>query len=227
MTLRDTEYVELAEGEELQGLWATDLQPGGTFVRAGIGWFEGVAGGGPLTVHLEHHDGAPPYDAGWDDLAETPYDSRCGRVKVCWLDGGSSFVELAMAGPGLHRLRAARRLGAYGADTWRLQFWPDPASEPPRWLRRSRPGVVGSVEGPNLDVIEFERHRCSASDLVSMILWAGPGWTTTLDDLADRLGMPVDDVRSTLRYTTRADLVAAHGSVEGPFTLTVTARLVR
>lgn len=69
-------------------------------------------------------------------------------------------------------------------------------------------------------------HRGAASDVVSVVLWAGAGpFTTTVADLAGRLRIPPADVRSTLHYAERAGLVKVRE--EGTLTLTVTAPVVR
>lgn len=220
LTLRDTEYVEPLEGEERLGLWATDVQPCGTFVRAGVGWLEGAAGDGPLTVRLELHDAPPPRDT-WDDVAETPYRTTGGQVILTCLDGGTSYAALDLRGADHHRVRATRNRGAYDADTWRLQFWPVTTLEPPHWLVRSMPAVARGADDTNA-------HRCAASDLVSVVLWAGPGpFTTTEPELARRLLMPAEDVRSTVRYAERAGVLAVERDEHGGLALTGTAPLVR
>ncbi|MCE7011448.1 DUF6042 family protein [Kibdelosporangium philippinense] len=112
----------------------------GTFAGSGNSWLQASAGDGEHTVTLESHDSEPPEDGSWDDIAETLYRSWSGVVGFAMLTGSAVQPDLRLSGPGVHRVRVARRKGEDFGDTWRLQFWPSPVA-PPRWLKRGSPAV--------------------------------------------------------------------------------------
>src|SRR6266540_146109 len=150
---------------EMLGELATDALPGGSIARAGAGWLQASAGDGYHVVRLEAHDRAPADDRGaWEDVVETPYRSSIGSVGLAHMTSGPWNADLDLAGPGVYRVRVARRPAAEDGDVWRLQFWPTPAAvEPPRWLARHRPATRGGRSGWD-EVLGYE-----ATELAFMV----------------------------------------------------------
>jgi hypothetical protein len=64
-----------------------------------------------------------------------------------------------------------------------------------------------------------DRFRSYAADLVSVALWNG--WAQTLAELADRTLVPEDDVRATLEWAERQNLLHVAGSLDATFTMTL------
>src|SRR6266511_1243407 len=150
---------------EMLGELATDALPGGSIARAGAGWLQASAGDGYHVVRLEAHDRAPADDRGaWEDVVETPYRSSIGSVGLAHMTSGPWNADLDLGGPGVYRVRVARRPAAEDGDVWRLQFWPTPAAvEPPRWLARHRPATRGGRSGWD-EVLGYE-----ATELAFMV----------------------------------------------------------
>ncbi|MEV6825240.1 hypothetical protein [Amycolatopsis sp. NPDC051102] len=146
LVIRDRHVSDAAEpwGNELLGELATDALSG-TIATAGDGWVHGRAGDPYQAVRLEAHDEPPPVVlAEWEDVVETPFHSRSGRLAFASLTGGEYEGTLDLGRRGLFRARVARRAAAAGeeGDVWLLQFWPcdgDPGL--PRWVKRTRPAV--------------------------------------------------------------------------------------
>src|SRR6266511_3751229 len=150
---------------EMLGELATDALPGGSIARAGAGWLQASAGDGYHVVRLEAHDRAPADDRGaWEDVVETPYRSSIGSVGLAHMTSGPWNADIDLGGPGVYRVRVARRPAAEDGDVWRLQFWPTPAAvEPPRWLARHRPATRGGRSGWD-EVLGYE-----ATELAFMV----------------------------------------------------------
>ncbi|MCR6489102.1 hypothetical protein M8542_40385 [Amycolatopsis sp. OK19-0408] len=134
---------------ELLGELATEALSG-TVATAGDGWVHGHAGDPFQAVRLEAHDEPPPIVLEeWEDVVESPFHSRSGRVALGYLTGGESQETLELRHRGLFRVRVARRAAAdeEEGDVWLVQFWPaaDPGS--PRWVRRTRPAVLTPSSG--------------------------------------------------------------------------------
>ncbi|MEV7043389.1 hypothetical protein [Amycolatopsis sp. NPDC051061] len=122
----------------------------GTVATAGDGWVHGHAGDPFQAVRLEAHDAPPAFVADeWEDVVETPFRSRGGRIALELLTGGGHDDGLDLGRRGLFRARVARRAAVDGeeGDVWLMQFWP--AAEPgsPRWVRRTRPAVSAPDSG--------------------------------------------------------------------------------
>ncbi len=121
-------------------------QPTGTFAGTGAGWVTAQAPG--LVDHvvgLESHDSPPPANhAEFDDVLEAPYRSSSGGLSLTTLTGGAGPADLELGDAQWYRVQIARRR-AGTEDTspyrWLLQFWPDPALEPPVWLARSQSAI--------------------------------------------------------------------------------------
>lgn len=129
---------------------ATDALSG-TVATAGDGWVHGHAGDPFQAVRLEAHD-APPSLAleEWEDVVESPFHSRSGRLALGYLTGGEhDDPVLALGRRGLFRVRVARRAATGGeeGDVWLLQFWPSAEPALPRWVRRTRPALAGPDTG--------------------------------------------------------------------------------
>ncbi|WP_410672114.1 hypothetical protein [Amycolatopsis sp. cmx-4-68] len=134
---------------ELLGELATEALSG-TVATAGDGWVHGHAGDPFQSVRLEAHDAPPSLGLGdWEDVVESPFRSRSGRVALGFLTGGEEDGTLDLGRRGLFRVRVARRAAAAGeeGDVWLVQFWP--AAEPglPRWVRRTRPALFAPDPG--------------------------------------------------------------------------------
>ncbi|GAA0963161.1 DUF6042 family protein [Actinocorallia libanotica] len=120
----------------------------GTLVCAGAGWLQASsAGEAEQAVTLELHDAEPPADDdAWDDVAETPFLTRTGRVLLDYLIPGLEGDGFVLAGPGLYRVRVARRVG--GPLDWSLRFWRvAETARPPRHLKRTTPAVPPEPDG--------------------------------------------------------------------------------
>ncbi|HEX2771338.1 MAG TPA: DUF6042 family protein, partial [Micromonosporaceae bacterium] len=129
----------------------------GTIACATAGELEGNSRDGYHVVRLEVHNSAPSDDGrDWDDVVETPYFSRAGSVGLTMMTDGLGPAQLDLGGPGLFRVRVARRPGGDDGDTWLLRFWPsaEPA-EPPVWLVRSAPAVRPGDPGWS-SVLDYE-----------------------------------------------------------------------
>jgi hypothetical protein len=179
LMIRDTwgssDRTEPPPGTALLNEHATDAQPCGTITRAGNGWLEAGAGDGDRRVRLESHD-TPPDPAGdWDDLVETPFRSSTGEICLTQVTGGATEPDLRLSGPGLHRVRVARR----GAD-WLIQFWPVPEpAEPPRWLARRDPVAWPADPGWG-HLLGYE-----VRDLTTVVSAAGNGNGATVTEIAE------------------------------------------
>ncbi|WP_433060902.1 hypothetical protein [Dactylosporangium sp. CS-033363] len=184
----------------LLGAGSMNLQPSGTFARAGDGWLEARAYGDRFEVRLEAHDGPPPPEdpglhsgAGWTDVLETPMISG-GRVGLSTMTGGPGSDALPLgAGPALYRVRVCVR-----SHTFVLRFWPvDGPVDPPRRLARA---ATSPSPGPE-----------EVSDVVMLLLWShAAGRPLTLDDVAERTLQTPADVRATLeRAITRERALAS------------------
>lgn len=115
----------------------------GTVATAGDGWLHGTAGDPYQAVRLEAHDVEPhPQLEEWEDVLETPFRSRSGRIALGFLTGGEFGDVLELGERGFFRARVARRVAEEGqeGDVWLVQFWPS-APVPPRWVKRTRPAV--------------------------------------------------------------------------------------
>jgi len=137
--------------------WPPEAQPGGTIARAAAGELEGNSRDGHHAVRLEVHDSAPPGDTGdWDDVVEVPYRSGTGRIGLTMMTGGPGPAQLDLGGPGVFRVRVARRRGGDDGDTWLLRFWPDTEpAEPPVWLARGGP-AAGAGDPGWRSVLDYE-----------------------------------------------------------------------
>ncbi|MDX3189812.1 hypothetical protein PV458_15520 [Streptomyces sp. MN03-5084-2B] len=128
---------------ELLGELATEALSG-TVATAGDGWVHGHAGDPFQAVRLEAHD-APPSVVldDWEDVVESPFHSRSGRVALGFLTGGEHDETLELGRRGLFRVRVARRAAAAEeeGDVWLVQFWPCAEAGLPRWVRRTRPAL--------------------------------------------------------------------------------------
>ncbi len=136
-------------GNELLGELATGALSG-TVATAGDGWVHGHAGDPFQSVRLEAHDAPPPVvPDGWEDVVESPFHSRSGRVALGFLTGGEHDGTLELGRRGLFRVRIARRAAAAGeeGDVWLVQFWPSAAPGLPRWVRRTRPALFAPGAG--------------------------------------------------------------------------------
>lgn len=118
-----------------------ETDPGGTIAVAGAGWLNAAAGGTYQEVRLEAHDVAPREDLdGWLDVVESPYLSTAGSIGLSYVTyDNPSGERLQLGAPGAYRVRVGRRPHPESGDNWRLQFWPDPDVQLPRWLMRTRP----------------------------------------------------------------------------------------
>ncbi|MGW3963682.1 hypothetical protein ACWED2_27960 [Amycolatopsis sp. NPDC005003] len=134
---------------ELLGELATEALSG-TVATAGDGWVHGHAGDPFQSVRLEAHDAPPRLELdGWEDVVESPFHSRSGRVALGFLTGGEHDETLELGRRGLFRVRVARRAAADGeeGDVWLVQFWPADGPGLPRWVRRTRPALFGPDPG--------------------------------------------------------------------------------
>jgi hypothetical protein len=159
--------------------------PVGTVAGAGVAWLRARAASNQYhRVRLEAHDHAPADDADhWAQVMESPYFCRTGGVFLTMVTGSDADTVLPL-GIGLHRVRVCSRPADDEGDVWRLQFWPDPLMEPPRWLKRTPTGT---------DL----RHQDLAGDLISVLLWTGLA-TTTVAALAQRLHVEMDAVTAAI-----------------------------
>jgi hypothetical protein len=134
---------------ELLAEFGTDALSG-TVATAGDGWVHGHAGDPFQAVRLEAHDAAPSFALQeWEDVVESPFHSRSGRVALGHLTGGEDDTGLDLGRRGLFRVRVARRAAVVGdeGDVWLLQFWPSGGPELPRWVRRTRPALSAPDSG--------------------------------------------------------------------------------
>ncbi|MFB9687450.1 hypothetical protein [Amycolatopsis plumensis] len=134
---------------ELLGELATEALSG-TVATAGDGWVHGHAGDPFQSVRLEAHDAPPSLVLeDWEDVVESPFHSRSGRVSLGFLTGGEHDETLELGRRGLFRVRVARRAAAAGeeGDVWLVQFWPAAGPGLPRWLRRTRPALFPADPG--------------------------------------------------------------------------------
>lgn len=199
------EWYESARGESGGGTSC------GSFARAGNGWLMATASSTPgQVVRMEAYDAAPEDDReGWEDVLETPFRSGSGTAALTLLIGGDPIVTMRLGEPGAYRVRVSRNPGD-GPDLWRfrLQFWPAP-EELPRWLARHRPPPRTHPTWPPSEL---------SDDLFAIVSWAPEETlTTSLTDLAQRLLVPVEDVRQALGYATgrqRLDVTATGPSVD-------------
>jgi hypothetical protein len=151
VVVRDRHAADGADPLEngLLGELATDALSG-TVATAGDGWVHGFAGDPFQAVRLEAHDAAPSFVAEeWEDVVESPFHSRSGRIALGFLTGGEHEPGLELGRRGLFRVRVARRAAADGeeGDVWLMQFWPSAAPGLPRWVRRTRPAVSAPDSG--------------------------------------------------------------------------------
>ena len=134
---------------ELLGELATEALSG-TVATAGDGWVHGHAGDPFQAVRLEAHDALPSvvFDD-WEDVVESPFHSRSGRVALGLLTGGEHDGTLELGRRGLFRVRVARRAAAEGeeGDVWLMQFWPSAGPGLPHWVRRTRPALFAPDPG--------------------------------------------------------------------------------
>ncbi|WP_410643545.1 hypothetical protein [Amycolatopsis sp. lyj-346] len=166
LVIRDRHAPDAGEpqGHALLGELATDALSG-TIATAGDGWVHGRAGDPGQAVRLEAHDGPPRIAlAEWEDVVETPFHSRTGRLAFADLTGGEDEGTLELGRRGLFRARIARRAATDGeeGDVWLLQFWPCADPGLPRWVRRTRPAIGSPDPGwqlvlgyPVLEVAHF------------------------------------------------------------------------
>lgn len=134
---------------ELLGELATEALSG-TVATAGDGWVHGKAGDPFQAVRLEAHDApAPIVLEDWEDVVESPFRSRSGRVALGFLTGGEGPESLELGGRGMFRVRVSRRTAVDGeeGDVWLVQFWPSDSRELPRWVRRTRPAISAPGSG--------------------------------------------------------------------------------
>jgi hypothetical protein len=108
------------------GLFALQVQPGGTVAHAGLGWLRGRVNDMDAyhIVRLETHDRPPADDRGdWDEVLETPYWSGTGAVQIATLTGGwdPDAAALPIGRPGRYRVRVScvRDPGLPGTDEYR------------------------------------------------------------------------------------------------------------
>ncbi|WIX98319.1 hypothetical protein QRX60_30150 [Amycolatopsis mongoliensis] len=136
-------------GNELLAEFATDALSG-TVATAGDGWVHGHAGDPFQAVRLEAHDAPPSFVLDeWEDVVETPFHSRSGRIALGYLTGGEDDAGLELGRRGLFRARVARRAAVDGeeGDVWLMQFWPSADPGLPRWVRRTRPAMSAPGSG--------------------------------------------------------------------------------
>ncbi|WP_284744175.1 hypothetical protein [Amycolatopsis sp. RTGN1] len=134
---------------ELLGELATDALSG-TVATAGDGWVHGYAGDPFQSVRLEAHDAPPSVVVDdWEDVVESPFHSRSGRVALGLLTGGEYDGTLELGRLGLFCVRVARRAAAAGEEggVWLVQFWRSDDPGLPRWVRRTRPALFGPDPG--------------------------------------------------------------------------------
>lgn len=200
---------------------ALQLRSRGTVAQAGAGWLWGRATQEEAyqVARLEAHDGPPAGDQGeWEEVLETPYWSRTGRVQLEALAGGPEPEPetLAIGPPGRYRVRVScvRGAGPKGSDegdVWRLQFWPAPDDrEPPRWLLRTE-----TLTGAGDDL---------ATDLISVARWTPAGAAYSVGDLAARLLASPDEVREALMTAVHDDHLVVDGDLtesQAPLVLTL------
>ncbi|MET8853417.1 hypothetical protein [Amycolatopsis sp. NPDC004625] len=146
LVIRDRHAADAAPpwGHELLGELATDALSG-TIATAGDAWVHGHAGDPYQAVRMEAHDHPPQITlAEWEEVVETPFHSRTGRLAFATLTGGEHEGTLELGRRGLFHARVARRAAPAGeeGDVWLLQFWPcDGEPGLPRWVRRTRPAI--------------------------------------------------------------------------------------
>jgi len=173
----------------------------GTVATAGDGWLHGHAGDPHQTVRIEAHDSEPEPDTeNWEDVAESPYHSRGGRVGLSSLTGDSRDDGLELGGRGTFRARVSRRAAPEGVagDVWLIQFWPSPAGLP-RLLKRTRPapqpGNAGWQQVLGYPVFEVAYH------LAGYGMPRAEGWLdealreVPAGDVCTQLGVPVPETR--------------------------------
>jgi hypothetical protein len=159
--------------------------PVGTVAEAGVAWLRARAAGNAYhRIRLEAHDHAPADDAEqWAQVMESPYFCRAGAIFLTNVTGSDADTVLPL-GIGLYRARVSCRPADDEGDVWRLQFWPDPLMEPPRWVKRTPAGT--GIRNEHL-----------AGDLISVLLWTGFA-PTTVAALAHRLNVEMDAVTAAI-----------------------------
>ncbi|WP_173081035.1 hypothetical protein [Phytohabitans rumicis] len=211
--------------------YAVDSQPCGSVARGGDGWLDGTATDRHHAVRLELHDGPPGPDAGdWAEVVETPMVSG-GAVGLTMVTGGPGRDPFRLGGPGLYRVRFARRLADEG-DEYRLQFWPvDAPPEPPRWVKRSaalvekgNPGWREALGSPAMDLhaVVYAAASESSASTEDIVAWAvehrrSASWLDEpspddLSEIAGQLGVAAPVTRGDLLpLLVAAGLLAAEG----------------
>jgi hypothetical protein len=205
LVVRDVRRVDFPADEELLSEDAT--LGSGTLACAGNGWLMAAVGDDLHRVALEAHDGRPLDDvAAWSDVLETPYGSSTGSVELTWMTGRPNAPAVELGPPGRYRVRLSRRPADDEGGVWRLQFWPDAATTPPRWLARSEPAVLGDHD---------RRFAGLAAEVVALARWApGSTVTTTPAALAERLLVSPDQVRAAVRFAVTDNHLAASGDLQ-------------
>ena len=179
----------------------------GTLATAGDGWLHGTAGDPYQVVRLEVHDAEPaPQLDEWEDVVETPFRSRSGRVALGLLTGGEFGEVLELGERGFFRVRVARRAAEEGeeGDVWLVQFWPS-APVSPHWVKRSRPAVPPAEPAGQIEPSATRaRYIWLAADLTCVAAWGDPA---PLEDLAERLLVPREEIPPLLAYAASDKLI--------------------
>jgi hypothetical protein len=86
-----------------------------------------------VPIRLEIHESVPPLDlADWDHVADVPLPVPSGTIAF-QASGGGRLIEAEIP-PGIYRARVSGRgfrTDAFeGEESFRLQLWPEPNSEP-------------------------------------------------------------------------------------------------